>query len=57
MCPSSFVSSFESVEVVPQVLGVACLLVPPYVEVISTLGVLEDGEAFSVSPSELPPAL
>ena len=55
MCPGPFVSSFESVEVVPKVLGVASLLVAPLVGVVSTLGVLEGGEASSVSPSELPP--
>ena len=57
MCHGRFVSSFESVGAVPQVLGVASLLMAPYVGVVSTLGVLEDGEASSVSLSELPPAL
>ena len=57
MCLGSFDFSFESVEVVPQVVGVALLLVAPKVGVVSTLGVLEDGKASSVSPSELPPAL
>ena len=49
VCPGPFVFSFESVEVVPQVLGVASLLVAPWAGVVSTLGVLKDGEASSVS--------
>ena len=56
MCPGPFVFSFESVEVVPHVLGLASLLVAPYVGVVSTPGELEDGEASSVFPSELSPA-
>ena len=38
-------------------LGVVSLLAAPEVEVVSNLGMLEDGEASSVSLSELPPAL
>ena len=56
--PGPFVSSFESVEAVTQVLvRVASPLEAPWVGVVSILGVLENGEAFSVSPYELPPAL
>ena len=60
MCLSPFVSSFESVDAVPQLLvGAAFLLVAPYAGVVSTPGVLKNGliEAFSVCPSKLPPAL
>ena len=38
----------------PQVLGLASLPAAPEVGVVSTFGVLEDGEASSVSLSELP---
>ena len=57
MCSGLFVFSFESMEVVLQVLGVASLLVAPEVGVVSTLGVLEDGETSFISPSGLPPVL
>ena len=55
VCPGPFVSSFEFVGAVPQVLGVVSLLAPPEVGVVSNFGMLEDGEASSVSLSELPP--
>ena len=55
--PGPSVSSFESVEVVPQVMRVVSLLVTPWVEAVSTLGELEGGEAPFLSLSELPPAL
>ena len=57
VCPGLFVSSFGSVGVVPQVLGVASSLVAPEVWVVSNHGMLESGEASSVSPFELPQAL
>ena len=57
VCSGPFVSSFESVGVVPQVLGVASLLAMAEVGIVSTLGVLGDSETSCVSLSELPPAL
>ena len=38
-------------------LGLVLFPVAPYVGVISSVGVLEDGGVSSVSPSELPPVL
>ena len=53
--PGFFASSVGSVEAVTQVLGLASLLAVSEVEVISTVGVLEGGEAPSVSLFELLP--
>ena len=53
--PGSFASSLGSVGAVTQVLGLASLLAAPEVGVISTVGVLEGGEASSVSLFELSP--
>ena len=57
VCPGPFVSLFGSVGAVPQVLGVASLLVTPELWIVSNRGMFEGGEASSVSLSELPPAL
>ena len=57
VCPDPFVSSFGSVGAVPQVFGVASLLVTPEVWVVSNRGMFEGGEASPVFLSELPPAL
>ena len=60
MYPGPFVSSFGSVIAVSQVvMEVKFLLVALYQEVVSTLGVVENGliEASSVFPFEFPPAL
>ena len=55
--PGSFASSVGSVGAVTQVLGLASLLAVSEVEVVSTVGVLEGGEASSVSLSELSPPM
>ena len=55
--PGSFASSVGSVGAVTQVLGLASLLAVSEVEIVSTVGVFEGGEASSVSLSELSPPM